>query len=656
MKSVFKWISVSVLLSEGVLLASELPAQVEVNLNLRYEVGGVSTFEREKFITLHSVPTEADWGHSMRGATNFTANLLEDFMVGRDVYFGRDTGYIGLARSYDAKVKEDADRPGWVDAESMVNRGAQKRAEYKKRTDIHRYDARNQTSVTCGKYKGLWPNGLEFNGWAISTNDAPAEPFGSASGDFMGLFLEHFHSQNNTQPGQPAPGYVEIVNEPDWHLLEWAKDDDYHSVPASKLWEFHKNVAVGIRAHHTNSLIGGYASFNPNYDKNEFSEWNDEWKTFVDIAGAELDFWSLHVYDQPAMWDKTNFRKGANLEAMFDLIDFYSEAALGVARPYVISEFGSQTHEPHNDNWTAHRDWLRLKAMSSMTLSFMDRPHLMLKTIPYVTVKAEWGRNKKTDVPWHARLMRQANEPESYTGEWVYTELVHYYDLWADVNGARITTSATDPDIQVDAYAAGAKVYLILNNIVPEPRTLDLGFLEAHGNTVQSVRAKHLYWSGDKATGSVVYDDTTHAGALAQVKIEREAAMVLELTMADPVKLDATLTESKYFASTYRQPIHSGRTLPFIISDVAAEAQTAMLRVGIARAHALSKQPTVMMNGTAVIVPADIMGYEKDGRFQFFGTLLIPVPVELLQAENRVDVTFPDSGGHISTVALKVSQ
>ncbi|MGC6424838.1 MAG: agarase [Lentimonas sp.] len=649
--SVCAFVSISAVL----LHAETEPAVVEINLNVRHEVGGLSTFDREKFITVHSTPTEEDWGHTLRDSRNFTENLFEDFMIGRDVYFGRDTGYINLHRKHDDQIGEDPERTGWVDAKSMERRGRERREEYKKNTGIHHYEERNKTGVMCAQYHAIWPNGAEVNGWAISTEDSEEEPFGSASGDFMGRFLKEFYDDFGQRPGPSSPPYVEIVNEPDWYLLEWPHDPDYGSVRASKLWEFHVNVAQEVRKHQQDILIGGYVSFNPKFDEEDFGEWKDEWKLFVDIAGEEMDFWSLHLYDQPAMWHKTNYRKGANLEAMFDLIDYYSEAALGEARPYVISEFGSQTHEPHNDDWTAHRDWLRLKAMSSMTLTFLERPHLMLKTIPYITLKAEWGRNQKTDVPWHARLMRQSGEPGSYTGEWVYTELIHYYDLWADVNGERVYTASSDPDIQVDSYVDGNKAYLILNNIVPDTRVVDLSFLEQPGQAVTLIRSKHLYWEGDPDGGRVVFDEAETRKLPKSVTIESEAAMVLELTYPADIEFEAALTESKYFASTYLQPIHKDRTLHFIVPDVAVgKTEDATLRIGIAREHELSKQPTVVLNGETLQVPADIMGYEKDGRFQFFGTLLIPVSTTLLQEENRVELTFPDSGGQVSTIALQV--
>ena len=34
--------------------------------------------------------------------------------------------------------------------------------------------------------------------------------------------------------------------------------------------------------------------------------------------------------------------------------------------------------------WTAERDWVAIKSINSMLMSFADRPHLIYKTIPFI--------------------------------------------------------------------------------------------------------------------------------------------------------------------------------------------------------------------------------------------------------------------------------
>jgi len=65
--------------------------------------------------------------------------------------------------------------------------------------------------------------------------------------------------------------------------------------------------------------------------------------------------------------------------------------------------------------------------------------------------------------------------------------------------------------------------------------------------------------------------------------------------------------------------------------------------------------PVVKINGTAVTVPTDYPGYDQVGRVSFFGALTIPFDRSLLTPNTVIEVTFPDSGGHVSSVILDVN-
>jgi len=163
-----------------VLLASPLSAvvEVEVNVNVRHTVGEVSTFDRSKFITIHSSHTDREWTDFYRGEDNFTDDLLADFILGNDVYFGRDTGYI----SYYLRnlVGEDPSNQGWArlsgSPDSITNVGANARSAYDLRSSIHPYASRNE-GVMAAQYTTFWPDGTPTNkGWAFSQTNTAAEP------------------------------------------------------------------------------------------------------------------------------------------------------------------------------------------------------------------------------------------------------------------------------------------------------------------------------------------------------------------------------------------------------------------------------------------------------------------------------------------------
>ena len=362
------------------------PVYVRIDLDHARDVGGFRNFDRRKYITLHASHTEQEWQDGVRNADNFVDNLLEDFMVGRDVYFGRNSGMITW--NLNNRITEDPSRTGWADPASISQWGNSVRAAYEKNTAIHPYESRSD-EVLVAQFHPFWPDGTQTNkGWSFSRTDTMAEPFGTAVGDFMGRFMNAFYNVDGTQGGQPVSPYVEVINEPEWMLLDNPTDPP---TDPDLIWRFHKGVADRMRTHNSDALIGGYTTTFPDLDKNSFQEWNNEWKAFIDIAGSSMDFWSIHIYDWPA---RNIYRRGAYMEAMFDMIDYYSEATLGLRRPYVISEYGAQAGwQLVNDDWSSWRDWLKIQSYNGMLMGLLERPPLMLKTIPFIVVKGEWGRD-----------------------------------------------------------------------------------------------------------------------------------------------------------------------------------------------------------------------------------------------------------------------
>ncbi|MEL6843693.1 MAG: T9SS type A sorting domain-containing protein, partial [Bacteroidota bacterium] len=82
---------------------------------------------------------------------------------------------------------------------------------------------------------------------------------------------------------------------------------------------------------------------------------------------------------------------------------------------------------------------------------------------------------------------------------------------------------------------------------------------------------------------------------------------------------------------------------------------TASLRLGIGRAHGLSLQPQLSINGTNVPVPTDWMGYDQATRQNFFGVIEVPFDVSLLTSQTNIEMIFPDQGGHIASALIHLS-
>ncbi|QBG45915.1 hypothetical protein EGM51_00250 [Verrucomicrobia bacterium S94] len=602
---------------------------VDINLDTRHEVGGVSEFDRETYMVLHASAGENTWDSEEQESA-----FLNDY----DVYLGRANGTLPWNLS---QTTEDPSKPGWCDHANMLSRGNSARSTYASDTHAHSLESRARKMMIGGQ-EGMYPNGqTNGNGFAVGSYEALA--------DFYEQFLTDFYGTGGTD-GAPKPAMVEVMNEP------FVKADELGTTRAN-ISRLHTNVAAAIHNSHPDVMVGGYCAAHPQYEGSNFGHWEDNWKTFIDIAGEHMDFFSLHLYDNPG--GSTNvlehqYRSGSNVEALLDMIEHYSMLTLGEIKPFNISEFGSLSVEsdvPYNPK----NDWVDVRSYSTILMQLLERPDRMIQTIPFMMVQAEWGRSAN-GYPYPTRLLYDEDEllgsPKDKDGPFVFTERIKYWELWKEVQGTRVDSISDDPDIQVDAYVDETNAFVIVSSLDHTgPQTVDLN-LFGTSRLFNAVEVKHTYAD---AAGNVVLDHYV-TNELASMTLPASSTAVIKYQFSAPVVPEKTEIESKYYATTYLQPITAGTPVVFSITNVNTSARygEAVLRLGLGRAHGLSLQPVLTVNGTEVPVPEDWRGYDQSTRDSFFGVLEIPVPYELLQSNNTVSVQFEDNGGHVSSVALQV--
>ena len=631
------------------------------NLDTIHSINDLNVFDRKKFITIHASHTENDWYNV---GTNASSDLITEFAEGYDVYFGRDTGGMRYQLSL---LAESATQSGFVDAEMATSNGGNSRWTYKTNTDQRaetqrQHEHRNLNMVVAAQQHPYWPDGKDTGqGWAFSQLDSAAEPFGTATGDYMGQFVAKYFNKNDGVDiyGQPKPKYIEVMNEPLYELIDFAEDP----TTIEKVFEFHTNVAAAIKAvnhdsslANTDVLVGGYTVAFPDFDKQNFDRWEQRDKAFIDIAGENMDFISLHLYDFPAFQNREELRAGSNIEATFDMLEHYMALTLGEVKPFMVSEYGSQVHSLFNQPWLAQRDWYHLRAINSQLMSFLERANNIEMAIPFIPVKAEWGRLSET-VPYYARLMRQNKEIEGQTGdEYVYTDMVKFYQLWSNVNGTRVDSYSTDRDFQLDAYVEDNSAYLIINSLEKEVQTIDVSLLGINQDKISDIMLKNLFH--DNGTTHLVESDLSSIEELNQLTIAAESTVIIELTFSEDIELPHTQTETKYYADSYKHPITADTSASFNINNVdIAETGEAILRLGLGREHGKSLQPNVTINGNPVEIDPDYRGYDQyqdgQGRQQYFGVIEIPISNDHLQTDNLITIEFADDGGFVTSVAMQ---
>lgn len=608
---------------------------VDINLDVKHSVGNVSKFDREKYLMLHASVDDNEWP-----SNDFEKQFLEDY----DTYLGRNNGALPWNLSI---CEEDPSKPGWPSVSYIQNKGAEAISNYKNNTFSHQFENRISRYMIGGQ-EGMYPNGTHEIGpngkkWIMAKEGY------LPLAEYFANYVKYFHGTGGVN-GQPLPTYIEVMNEP------FVKASQIGTT-RENLSEMHKVVAKRIKELNPNAKIGGYSAAHPAYEAANFQHWEKNWKTFIDIAGEDMDFFSLHLYDNvQKVPEDGQYRAGSNVEAILDMVEHYQYLKLGEIKPFCLSEYGCLNTE--GELYTKERDWNNIRSFNTMIMQFLERPDVIHQALPFIILKANWwkpnpDKGQNPDAKYAHRLFRQKKELEGETGdEWVYTEIVKFYELWANVNGTRVDTKSSNLDTQIDTYVNGKKAYVIINNMHHEARTVDLSLKGFGDAQVQSIVMKHLHAENN---GIPALDETTCSSPINKVNIGREATIILEYTFDKEISISETSNETKYFADTYYKPINANQAINFNINAIKLGSNgEAILRLGIGRDHGKSLTPTLLVNGTAVEVPSNWRGNSQSGRDRFFGVLEIPVPYNILKENNTISVTFNDTNGHVSSLTMQV--
>lgn len=449
------------------------------------------------------------------------------------------------------------------------------------------------------------------------------------------------------------PEFFEPMNEPFVHASDfysggWSSTENNRiKLQMAKLY-----AAIGREIHAApelaNMKVIGYASAWPSLELNDFSHWNENMKMFMDNAGDQMDAFSIHFYDGINVTGQDTKRSGSNSEAIMDLVNTYSYIKWGEVKPLAISEYGA-IEKGYGDNYSDLASIQTVRSINHILFELLDRQDKMLISIPFITGKATWHLTAQNNYqPYGAVLWKPTNIGEPTVAGWEYTPRILFYDMWKDVKGDRASINSDNPDIQTQAFVDGNTIFIALNNLSENTETVDLQFVNAIAD-IQSINFKSLVIYEDKPQ---VYVDESRTQVPASLQMETGETALITITTGTAINFTKNIVRKKYYSSTYLQPISTGQAINFTFNNVQTGNGFAKLQMGIGRKHDVSKQPVVKINGVTVDVPTNWKGYDQANRDDFFGTIDIPFDPAILQTNNTVSVTFPDTGGRLSSLIL----
>ncbi|QVY65976.1 hypothetical protein [Polaribacter sp. Q13] len=460
-----------------------------------------------------------------------------------------------------------------------------------------------------------------------------------------------------------VPKYIEPLNEPMVHAVDFypegkQKKRKYISSKVdainTRVMELHRELGKKIHAtpELVNMKIMGYGGAFPEFEAKNFGVWNKRYKKFIDIAGTEVDVFSVHLYDGSGINNKTGRRSGSNVEAILDIIENYSFIKLHKVKPIAISEYGRLVpNQPGFGkkkgvvNYNPITNSQALLSQNNMVMSFIERGDGIEFTIPFTMNKQPATSMYSKSSLWYKGLDKSS--------DWEYTPRVNFFKLWKDVAGDRVCINSSEIDMQSQAFVNGKQLHVVLNNIKDGPQTVKLNFVE--GQKIKNVEIKRLSVYKDK---EAVFEDTKQKEAPESVKLNQGETVIITYNFKSAVDFNKKAVSKKYYSDSYLQPILANKSAVFKIKDVSVGQGKAILRLGVSRNHSKTLLPKIVINGKSITIKGDVIrGYDQKNRKQFFGVLEIPIEMKVLkEGTNTIDVQFSDKGGFVTTAILQVQK
>jgi hypothetical protein len=630
-------------------------AEVQVEAGVRRSIDGHARLDRRRYFNLsyynsrlndvcpHTCPTNAS-AEAMRRSSAEEANYLIDAL---HMTYGYQIGLRGWPNSSKA-IKEDPKRPGYADPKSIQENYRSFNAQVAppdRPTDpkLLAVSPDSLDLIVVGIHGGdAFPPFMK----TVAFKDKPHLVIPSdldAYADFVVKCLRKAYTDYE------RPRYYDVFGEPSWDLI-----DSPHFHP------WHRAVAQAIHNSGMKVLVGGPCMcVSSMYGHAYEGEWKYCVRPFIDAVGREMDFLSLHIYDAindddpQKQWIET----GLQLESVFDLIQNYSYLKLGVVKPFACSEHGATggifNHvlpgavpaQLRGKAWSqATCAWYHNNALNGQVMTFIDRPDVVLKCVPFTMLHTWWDLS----CAW-ALYSRNTFQKDA---QFHRTDMFHFYQLWKDVRGDRIVARCNDPDVLTRAFLDGDQVFICLKNLACEPKTVKL----SQDAPTKSVSITRYYRKGD--AGHLESDvPLKELGTLA---MKPEEMAIVAVRCKEPPKTVAAVNETTYYGNRVTVPIKDGKPIDLVIHVPPSDkpARYATLRIGLSRPINTSLEPTVSWNGAKLVVPPAASDSKR--RCKYYNDLatdkVIDVPVNLLTETNNLVVRFPDVGGAIGSAVLAVAR
>jgi len=295
-------------------------------------------------------------------------------------------------------------------------------------------------------------------------------------------------------------------------------------------------------------------------------------------------------------------------------------------------------------------------------MQILERPDYVVKSMAFTPAKPLWGYLPAgcgyKDVPdcttrYHYAMLI---EPQLNQGNWQWSSYIRFFELWADVDGTRVDTVSSDPDVQVHSYVDGNELFVVINNLEKTSTTVNLNVAGINQQQVQNVEMRHMHFDAQ----SVTRLDRHHMNQPPRnLTLAGDATVVLRYTLSRNIAVNQHVNEVKYYGNSVsggNEPHRinvAGGAKRVSINNVRVPSgySEATLRLTVALfpgeddiENGLLTIDSLTVNGVRVDTPIDWRGPKANSANRHFNTFEIPVPVSALASNNVINVDFRHHG------------
>ncbi len=619
------------------------PVTIQVDPYTTRQIEGISELNRKKYFNL------SDHG------VKFESRIKDDEIWKRivkdlNVTFGRSLGPIRSATANGKHVSEDPDRATYANLN-----------EFNAFLNTKRYSPSRNMSKWFGKNLGVASHGgkdeyPEFMGRYFSESARQSEHAHSLPDNVHAAAELAAAVFQNGFNDLDRPEFFEPINEPHWSYFKDQKLADWH---LETLREFRAN---GIPTKVGGACMSVCYMYNQNY-----RSWQG-FKNFLDNTDGQLDFYSFHVYDYLDFKEGEfvgRIQSGLPLEGVFDLVSSYSTQQFGRVMPIVVSEHGgyvsrnrgmhpdqvidqiAQKHFPGTGfEWEMEKrsilDFNLVSSILTNTLGFMEHPHIVEKAVPFVLLES---------MDWNPKYYATLYTPYDFKDKknWFATRNSDFFEFCSRVKGRRVKMYSSDRDVQLQAFADGKKLHVILNNLSNESEAINLKIPAAENYTVRRF---------GRSDDFRPYLTETKFKKLNSLQLEGREAIFITAEYGEQIKEKRAINEQVYYANEIIKEAKSTASVRFDVEvDGLANIDYGILRIGMRRPPGTNHSASVRLNGEEIAMPIEDCASRLENDKDFATTRIAYVNPNRLKLKNKITVRFPDGkGGTVGSAVLRIAK